>query len=646
MGIAGPERWLGRIVLLLLVATCGLVGGIIAWPALRSAYYRRQLDSPDASTRLNALNRLSSIVRTEPEIAEALVTALLAEADRGSPQAAQLAEKMAVWSAERSPAVCVALIGRLDGTTPEAFLRIARLLRRAGRWRHPEVGWPDLARRETIRAALPDPETRVSALAALAELGPVIAAHVEDHHAGWLNDASPAVRRAAVRFVSTCLEPEPAAAFLTPVLQDPAPGVRADTVVWLALLGQAPPAGLLNDADPDVRRAAAWGCGRAATQALAGALADVLGREGHTDVRAMVVWAIGRQPRISAATREGLGGAVSAVEDVVAARALLAVGRLGLTERFLEPVLTQLGHDVPARAVAAAVALGRLGDESRHRARVVAVLRDRLVAALREGRGVIAAAICEALADLEDASFAGVFCDISLEIEDQPLLQYVAASSAARLDPQTGATALLSLLDSDADDVCDLAAIGLAQLAAPPLADITMLLTDGDERVRSSAYLALGWRGEAFSIGTTDLRGYLAARTQRGSPSLEEAWKPHGYALCGRLLLGDASARRFLDPFIRNANFPRLGLFASLLRSGDPLPLELLLARKSTIDVDSFLCNARYMNIIATIYPEAPRFAWYEDVALRQWQRERLQDWWAINRWRLRPPADAGREAR
>jgi hypothetical protein len=100
------------------------------------------------------------------------------------------------------------------------------------------------------------------------------------------------------------------------------------------------------------------------------------------------------------------------------------------------------------------------------------------------------------------------------------------------------------------------------------------------------------------------------------------------------VVLGDAAARDALDPFIRNENFPRLGLYAALLRAGDMLPMDLLLARESNVNVESFLRDARFIEIVREHFPDAPSFEWFEDKDLRRWQVDRLRDWWSIHRWR------------
>jgi len=206
------------------------------------------------------------------------------------------------------------------------------------------------------------------------------------------------------------------------------------------------------------------------------------------------------------------------------------------------------------------------------------------------------------------------------------------------------------LLDSEADAVSNLAAIQLGRFKDPPLNRLGLQLIDGTERARASAALALAFAGaDDADVDGDRFDEFLRRRTDPDSDLHEDAWKLHGYYLCARLVLanrGDASrsgaadesdVRERLDIFIRNVNFPRVGLYAALMDVGDPLPMNLLLRRESTIDLESFLRDARFIEIIRHEYPAAPTFEWFEDRALRRWQIDRLREWWALQAGRRIP---------
>jgi hypothetical protein len=301
------------------------------------------------------------------------------------------------------------------------------------------------------------------------------------------------------------------------------------------------------------------------------------------------------------------------------------------------------GGAIPAGEpeVAAVYALGRCAELEPAES-----VRNVLEAGWDTGNGALIAVACEALAVLGDGSVLPLMHDIAFEETDQPMVQYVAAASALALDPAVGAEALLHLLDHPSDVICDLAALRLAAAAEPPVAALSDLLVQGNERSRASAALALAFAGRAdLAVEGRPLKEWLADRTDPKSGRHEDQWKPHGYYLCARLVLGDRSVRDALDPFIRNANFPRIGLYAALLHAGDTLPMDLLLTRPGRLDVESFLRDARFIEIIRRYHPEAPTFDWFEDEPIRRWQIGRLREYWRVRKARGEPGI-ANRESR
>ena len=65
------DRLLRRVVLLLMVAICGLLAGVIAWPILRTTWYIRQARSEEAEPRVAGINALGGLCAREPHNADA-----------------------------------------------------------------------------------------------------------------------------------------------------------------------------------------------------------------------------------------------------------------------------------------------------------------------------------------------------------------------------------------------------------------------------------------------------------------------------------------------------------------------------------------------------------------------------------------------
>lgn len=626
------ERLLRRVLVGMVVALTGLLGGVLVWPALRTAYYTHRAHDPDPAVRVAAINVLGALSVRDPDVAGRLVEAVLAERTEGTPTSRDAADRIAVWTLERSPAVRNEMGRRLADADDGLFLHIAGLLRRAGYWRRPERSLAELAKRETLRMIAPDPASRVAALDSLAALGPDVGPFIAGRVVEWLDDASPDVREAVIRTASICLDGNGLRAVLEAALTDTAPGVRRESVIRSALAGINTPLALVGDAEPVVQLAAVWALGFRSQARCVPPLWWAF-RRSTAEVRAMAAWSIGRQGSAAEYLPDDFAESAIATDPVLAARTVVALGRLGRADRAYDVLERLVAHESAAVSQAAIFAIGTLSRASEDRKRALPFLRQLVEESLRDGQPARAAVAFEALARLGDQPFAPVMGDVAREFVDQPMLQLTAATCAVTLDRPIGASALLVLLDGDADAVCDLAARRLGTMANPPVEQLTELLAADDERVRASAALALGFAGAADApVDGQRFDEWLRRRTDRASGVYESAWKPHGYYLCARVLLGDAAARDALDPFIRNENFPRLGLYAALLHVGDTLPMDLLLTRESNVDVESFLRDARFIEVIRERFPNAPSFDWFEDEDLRRWQVDRLRDWWSIQR--------------
>lgn len=611
----------------MMIALCGLLGGVIAWPIVRTAYYARLARSPDETTRLNALNILSSLILRDADASAVWIDAALREQTVGTPETRALVDRMAIWAMERSDTVRSVAMDRLSEADDAAFVLLSEWLSRSGAWRPPHVGWSFLVRRERLRLGSTEAATRQAALRKLADYGRPAGSLMDEVFESALADPVELVRLEAVRAAARCLEDDALTRLLSAGYADSSGDVRREAVLFASARGRALPPELLSDPATPVREAAAWAFGWRPVPAAAPALVCLVSEDDDPGVRAMAVWAIGHQPGPPDAAPAALVEAVKSADPVLTSRVLVAAGRRGWAD-VVEQVLA--GGPIPAGEAepAALYAIGRCAELD-----AAASVQDVLEAGLESGNGAVVAAASEALAVLGDRSVLPLMHDIALEETDQPMVQYAAAASALALDPAVGADALLHLLDHPSDVICDLAALRLAAAADPPVAALSALLVQGNERSRASAALALAFAGRAdVAVEGRPLKEWLADRTDPNSDRLEDQWKPHGYYLCARLVLGDRSVRDALDPFIRNANFPRIGLYAALLHTGDTLPMDLLLTRPGRLDVESFLRNARFIDIIRRYHPEAPTFDWFEDEPLRRWQIDRLREYWRVRR--------------
>ena len=142
-----------------------------------------------------------------------------------------------------------------------------------------------------------------------------------------------------------------------------------------------------------------------------------------------------------------------------------------------------------------------------------------------------------------------------------------------------------------------------------------------------------------MNIRDLTLLELLTKRTTllKDNPLAEPEWKPRGYYLCSRLMLGDASVRGELEVFELNEHFPRIAIYVALLHSGETSPLDLILGAGSYSDDRrmQLLRDMRFGDIIARYVPEAPRIAWSEPPEARTLQMSLLVKWWSIYRWSL-----------
>ena len=296
-------------------------------------------------------------------------------------------------------------------------------------------------------------------------------------------------------------------------------------------------------------------------------------------------------------------------------------------------------YDVRLRAMARVEFLGKISDVDKPR--LIAALKEIVGQGLSTGNGGLAGGALEAIAALGDRRYVPLMLDVAASFTDQPMFRFMAARAASRLDVEAGGQALMNLFGQESDVVRDLAAVTLSRLDHPAvLAGLALELYSTELEVRGPAALALALRNDpGLLVRGTALGELLTKRTTllKDNPLAEPEWKPRGYYLCSRLILGDDSVRGELDVFEMNEHFPRIAVYVALLHSGDMSPLDLVLGdgTSSGHSQMEFLRDMRFGEIIAAYVPDAPRIAWSDSLQQRQAQVKTLTRWWSMFRWEL-----------
>jgi len=640
------QRLLRRLALTLLIATAGLSAGVLSWPWLRARYHLARLHRDHTATRIDAMNRLAGIAIHDENVAGPLLEALLAEAQAAESGGVPAVDRIAVWSLQRAGAVRERADRLLASGDDGAFRTLAGWLHEAGHWTPAERTLPQRARWATLRLRNTDPQVRKAALESLQEIGPAAAASLRQALATVVAaDPDVSVRRLAATTVAACLQPGEASAILASVLAAAAtksagqhPTVRREAALLLGLLSATPAGQPLaidipdDDPDPAVRAALLWaGRGSAAADRRARA---ALG-DPEPQVRRLAVWILGF---VSADDRAFAADLVDLLPDedpVVRARAAIALGRRVTHLEKLSALIELSTGGTREGRLAALYALGRCARDDPTRQVAVQHLRETLEQALRSGDSPLAAAATESLGRLADTPYLPVFLDITDAFDEQPMLQYAAANAATAIEPANAADAWLPLCASPTDELRELAAFRISRLPDPPQAELTAAVLDEQAPLSGGAALALGLAGVCGWPNDPPLAALLAPRLDPASDQFETAWQVRANYLCAGLLCGDAGARRELDVYLLNAHVSRVGLFLTLLHTGDPAPGDALLSPGATIDAASFLCDARFADVLACYLPGVPLPLWQEDEAIRRFQVDLLRLWWRVFRHRL-----------
>lgn len=610
--------------------------GALLWPTLRRHYFLHRLHADSVNVRLQAINTLAGLAIYDPAVAEPLVRALVTEAQRDDPRITARVDAIALWSIERATAVMPTVIASLGDASDERFLLLAGWLRGAGQWRDEHPALADQVRWHRLRLGDPNPATRLAALQGLRNLG---------HRAGrFLLEVAPGqraltpliadqdgkVRTSAVLTAATCLWSEGALQHeIAAALASQDPAVRREAVLCLGTMQAdalaSRPADPLSDPDPSVRAAALWagaGLPGAAPRALS-FLADA-----EPPLRRLAAWTLGVAPSDEGQIHR-ITHLLADNDPIVAARGAIALGRRGRVLEDISPLIKAADSSSRDLQLAALYALGRCAAD---RTAAITYLRSALGAALDDGETERAAAAVESLGLLGDDAYLPVMLDITEELHDQPMLQYAAALAAGRIDKAAGAGALLELCSSPTDEVRELAAFRLSRLDPPPLDRLVEALRHGGDPLRGGAALAMALSGKCELSPAEPLGEWLAERLDTASEHFEASWQIRTNYLCARLVCGDEELRQDLDVYLLNANVSRTGLMVTLLHRGERLALDMLFSPNSTVDAESFLRDARFIDVVSDAFPEAPTFLWQEDLEIRHQQVDALRRWWTLRR--------------
>lgn len=273
--------------------------------------------------------------------------------------------------------------------------------------------------------------------------------------------------------------------------------------------------------------------------------------------------------------------------------------------------------------------------------RLTEVLRALAQEGLQTGNGGLAGYALTTLAHLGDQAFLQVMVDVAGTPTDQPMLRFLAARAAAQLDPESGITALANLISMDNDDVRDLAAFELARINHPAVVRrLAAELFSTALTQRGPAAWALALKGDPdLQVHDYTLQQLLLARTSLESDNIhaEVDWKPRGYYLCARRLLGDPDLGDQLSLLLLNEHFPRLAIYTTMLHSGEASVLDVALGTDvSAAELIVPLIRDRgFGHILSHYIPDAPTVDFSSPPVARLEATRQLIRFWSMFRWQL-----------
>lgn len=615
-------QWL--LLSLGLTAVIALLAAGALYPWLQRIYYLRELRSSDVRDRGAALTALAALAEHDPSVHEPLLQVLCTLFMDPSADARQQAFYVTAWLVENVTSIAPRIEAVLRQADDDLFIGLAEAMIAGGTWTR-DRPMAQRGRLAALRYARCDDAYRAETVSAMADLGPLAATELSATLDDALQRPDPVVRRTALR-VSAVLGDTPR---VIGALSDADAEVRAAALTWLVTLEARSHARhvmqYLVDDVPAVREAAAFALARLSPDTAEPHLARRVAEDPDSRVRGMASWFLGICPQDDERDAR------------VRSRALLRVAERGTGDTCFDALTTDLdSQDVDLRYAC----IAGLSTVTAHRQPAIVMLRDRAERALQTGHDGLAAMALQALAALGDEAFLPVMLDTSERLVDTPMLRYIAASAATTIDPDAGVQALLDLFALETDTPRDLAARHVAGLEAPPIERLVALLGSLNDETRMAAAFALGLIGRAdvhFTNGAS-LTTFLDERTDPQSPYYEDHWKVRGYYHLARHMLGAADAQRSVDPLLLHDRFPRTAVYTALLAVGDTLPMDELFFGDD-VELDAFLRDHRFADVIARCFPDAPSVTWHGDEPLRRWQIDRLRDWWQV--WRIRVQWDA-----
>lgn len=236
---------------------------------------------------------------------------------------------------------------------------------------------------------------------------------------------------------------------------------------------------LTNDADPEVRRTAAWALGQIEDVAASEALQRAVRQDDDAEVRQTAVWALGQIQDHGAV--DALVDALSDTDPQVRATAVWALGRIQ-DDRAVDGLVGVMGDADPEVRKDAAWALGQIQDRSAVPA---------LVRALTDAEPGVRAQAVWALGQIEDRASVDAL-GRALGGDDNARVRAQAAWALGQIQEPGSLDALSAALSDPVAEVRSQAAWAIGQLE-PATAPVALLdaVADQDADVRRTALWAL-----------------------------------------------------------------------------------------------------------------------------------------------------------
>jgi len=637
-----------------LTALAAVIAGMVVWPAAQKHYHAARIDSDDPAVRARALEAVLPRAATDASLRDRLLGVLthLARADDGiGPLQARVA---AAWLFQNVPAFTELAERRLDPADDDAFADLARLMILGGRWDVASRSVVQQARWLTHRYRTTAGDDRADVVRSMAALGRAAAPSLGSILEQALSDPAGQVRHAAIASTAIVLGPT-STELLIAAANDREPTNRRAAILMLVATtteqaGWQTMVRGLSDADAAVREAGAWAASRRTdlertdphvhqrliemldqdpskrVRAMAGlavrdnqCLIDHLQRSKQVAVRARCCASL--RPSLARAHWDVLLGTVESERKYwVAVAAVTAAGRC-VRSTTTQDAASRASQPVPNPV----------------RQRLQRALVTRLEQALQHGEDDLAAACVGSLGALASPTVIALLQKVATELADRPWVAFAASQALARVEPTQGGALLIQMLDSRHEAVRALAAFELTRLPKParPWTRLREARRSRDPIRRGGAVLALALMRHRAREPDAELLEYLRQRTDPNDKSFETRLPLRGYYLCGRLLLGDASALPDLQSLMAADRLSSVAACLTMLAVGNKAGLDGPLLDHTSMprafDARALLCDDRFGEVLVHHLPDAPTIDWRFDPELQAWQIDRLREWWRVH---------------